>query len=157
MSSVKSVSHERHEFVHVKSDDEDEKEKKKKRDYEGDKKLKSNSLKAFSKYHVTKIEEKVHLTQKFKIKSAIDPSNGREYSLEKMLESGLIDNSTSMFYVPSTGQVLGLDEAIRSGIVVADLIDEFLETSNESFEYIQQNTSCVNEYKVDFKKSIVSW
>lgn len=88
--------------------------------------------------HVTKIEEKVHLMRKYKIKWAVDPANGRKYSLDEMLDASLIDKTTSLFYLPSTRQVLGMDEAIRSGIVFADLIDEFIEASNESFEYFEE-------------------
>ena len=94
-----------------------------------------------SRFRVTKIEEKVHLMRKYKIKWAVDPSNGRKYSINEMLDASLIDKASSMFCVPSTNEKLDMDEAIRSGIVFADLIDEFIETSNESFEYVEESES----------------
>lgn len=87
------------------------------------------------KYHVTQIEERIHLRRKYKIKWAVDPCNGRKYSLGEIAERRLIDTATSMFYVPTSREVLGLDEAIRIGWIEADLIDEFFEASNESFEF----------------------
>lgn len=95
----------------------------------------------YSKYHVTKIEEKLKLTQKYRLKWAIDPMTGQKYTIADILSLNLIDKNTTNFYIPSTRRIVALDEAIRCGIVFADLIDEYLETSNESYEYIQQSHS----------------
>lgn len=97
-----------------------------------------------SRYHVTKIEEKVHLRRKYLIKWAVDPGSGRKYTVGEMIDESLIDDETKLFVVPSTREVVGMGEAIRSGLVCADLIDdeELVETSNESFvEYVEENNS----------------
>lgn len=101
----------------------------------------NKSISSSQRYHVTRVEENVHLTRKYRIKWAVDPSNGRKYSLDEIVQSSLIDKTMRMFFVPSTRQLLDLDEAIRSGIVFAELIDEFIEASNESFEYVEEKKS----------------
>lgn len=101
----------------------------------------TTTVSSSQRYHVTRVEENVHLTRKYRIKWAVDPSNGRKYSLDEIVQSSLIDKTMRMFFVPSTRQLLDLDEAIRSGIVFAELIDEFIEASNESFEYVEEKKS----------------
>jgi hypothetical protein len=99
----------------------------------------NSKTKKTNKYHVTKVQEKVELTQKYRIIGARDPNTGIRYSLDEIVEFGLIDPNTSNYYLPSTGQLFLLDNAIELGLVNAHLIDEFIETTNESFEYIQHN------------------
>lgn len=101
----------------------------------------TTTVSSSQRYHVTRVEENVHLTRKYRIKWAVDPSNGRKYSLDEIVQSSLIDKTMRMFFVPSTRQLLDLDEAIRNGIVFAELIDEFIEASNESFEYVEEKKS----------------
>ena len=94
-----------------------------------------------TKYHITKIHEKIKLTQKFRILSAYDPNTGIIYDLSKILELNLIDRVSSSLCLPSTRQIIALDEAIQLGLINADLIDENLETTNESYQYIQNKDS----------------
>lgn len=98
-----------------------------------------NSSTNVTKYQVTKIKEKITLTQKYKIVNAFDPYTGIDYDLNKIIELNLIDENTSNYRVPSTGKLIALDEAIQNGLVIAELVDELFETSNESYQYIQQN------------------
>ncbi len=90
-----------------------------------------------NKFHVTKIQERIKFTQKYRIKWANDPNSGLTYSLNEIRKLNLIDRESSRFRLPSTGESIDLDQAIRAGIVYAELIDEFLETFNHSFEFIQ--------------------
>lgn len=91
------------------------------------------------KYRVSRSREKIKLTQKYRIINALDPNTNIVYSLNQIVTLKLINKYTSCFCVPSTGQLIALDEAIQLGYVKAELIDEFLETSNESYEFIQHD------------------
>ena len=91
------------------------------------------------KYRVSRSREKIKLTQKYRIVNARDPHSGTHYSLSQIVSLKLINKYTSSFCLPSTGQLIALDEAIQLGYVNAELIDEFLETSNESYEFIQHS------------------
>jgi hypothetical protein len=90
-----------------------------------------------NKFHVTKIQERIKFTQKYRIKWACDPNSGLTYSLHEIRKLNLIERESSRFRLPSTGESIDLDQAIRAGIVYAELIDEFLETFNQAFEFIQ--------------------
>ena len=67
----------------------------------------------------------------------------------------LINKYTSCFCLPSTGQFIALDEAIQLGYVKAELIDEFLETSNESYEFIQPNENITITNDQEQQKQII--
>ena len=89
------------------------------------------------KYRVTKIQEKLKLTQKFSILNAVDPHSGQFYDLDSIFELNLIDMDTTDFRVPSTGEIIALDDAIERGIVNACLFDEFVEKVNEKYEFVE--------------------
>jgi hypothetical protein len=97
----------------------------------------NSTPKGANKFHITKIQERIKFTQKYRIKWACDPNSGLTYSLNEIRKLNLIDRERSRFRLPSTGESIDLDQAIRAGIVYAELIDEFLETFNQSFEFIQ--------------------
>lgn len=95
----------------------------------------SSTTTTANKYRVSRSREKIRLTQKYRILNAYDPHTGRVFSLGEIVSLNLINKYTSSFLVPSTGQLIALDDAIQLGYVRAQLIDEFLETSNESYEF----------------------
>ena len=109
--------------------------------------------------NVTKKTEKLKLTQKYKILSVHDPNTGIIYNIDQIVELNLIDKSTSQLVVPSTCQFMQLDEAIQMGIVQARLIDEYFETSDESFHYVERNkcNSYLNDSIVNTKSPIVKF
>ena len=90
-------------------------------------------------YHVTSRKEKVKLTQKYSVLSAVDPVSGETYDLAAIVQRRLIDLATTDFRVPSTGQLVPLDEAIERGMVLVELFDEFVEKTNECYEYTEEN------------------
>ncbi len=87
--------------------------------------------------NVTRKRDKIKLTQRYKILSATDPNTRRHYTLAQLLDSNIFNKYTSSFCLPSTGEVLPLDEAIQKGWVHAELISECLESSNDLFRSIQ--------------------
>jgi hypothetical protein len=87
--------------------------------------------------NVTRKRDKIKLTQRYKILSATDPNTRRHYTLAQLLDSNILNKYTSTFCLPSTGEVLPLDEAIQKGWVHAELISECLESSNDLFRSIQ--------------------
>ena len=97
-----------------------------------------------SKFHVTKFQESIKHTQKYRIKWACDPNTGLTYSLNEIRRLGLIEREASRFRLPSTGETIDLDQAIRAGVVFAVLIDECLETLNQSFEFVQSDQTILN-------------
>jgi hypothetical protein len=88
--------------------------------------------------NITKIHEKIKLTQKYRILSAYDPNTNIKYNIHKMIEFKLLNKQTSSFCLPSTGSICTLDEAIERGYVNAELIDESIESSNETYETVVQ-------------------
>lgn len=87
--------------------------------------------------NVTKKHERIKITQKYRILGANDPNTGRCYSLNQLLDENILNRFTSDFTVPSTGEVLPLDEAIERGIVSAELVSESLETTNNVFSSVE--------------------
>ena len=85
---------------------------------------------------VTKTKQKVLLKQNFRIVSVKDPHTSISYDLDKIVQLNLIDKHTSQLFLPSTSQFIQLDEGIRLGIVNARLINEYFETTDESFQYL---------------------
>jgi hypothetical protein len=108
-----------------------------------------------TKYRVSRSREKIKLTQKYRILNAFDPHTGIVYSLKQIVSMKLINKYTSCFCLPSTGQFIALDEAIQLGYVKAELIDEFLETSNESYEFIQPNENITITNDQEQQKQII--
>ena len=104
-----------------------------------DEEVEENTLECVRKYHVTSLKEKVKLTQKYSIVKAVDPVTGLSYDLSAIIKGRMIDMATTDFRVPSTGQLVPLDEAIDRGMVVAELFDEQVEKTNECYEYIEEN------------------
>ena len=101
----------------------------------------SDSASNTNKYRVSRSREKIKLTQKYRILNAYDPHTGHVFSLSQIVALKLINKYTSSFQLPSTGQLIALDDAIQLGYVRAELIDEYLETSNESYEFIHDDSS----------------
>jgi hypothetical protein len=108
-----------------------------------------------TKYRVSRSREKIKLTQKYRILNAFDPHTGIVYSLKQIVSMKLINKYTSCFCLPSTGQFIALDEAIQLGYVKAELIDEFLETSNESYEFVQPNENITIPNEQEQQKQII--
>ena len=86
--------------------------------------------------NVTRKHERIKITQKYRILGATD-LNGVHYSLSELLEKSIINRFTSDFTMPSTGEVIPLDEAIERGIVSAELVCESLESTNNVFSTIE--------------------
>lgn len=87
--------------------------------------------------NLTRKHEKIKLTQRYRILSCHDPNTGRHYSLNEMLERRILNKHTSSFCLPSTGQVWPIDEAIQMGFILAELISESFESSNDLQKSIQ--------------------
>ncbi len=102
----------------------------------------TTSSATFQTRNVIRQREKIKFTQRYKILSATDPNTHCYYTLNQLLDSHLIDKNTSTFRLPSTGEILPLDEAIRKGYVYAQLVSEVLESSNDLYKSIQS----VNRY-----------
>lgn len=117
----------------------------------------SNELKG--KFQVTRKRERIKLTQKYKILSALDPNTGIKYDLDEIIELNLIDKNTSFYQILSTGELVEIDQAINLGYVQADLVEESLETSNELIEYTEQIDNIFKDesiQKLDSPKAISS-
>jgi hypothetical protein len=91
------------------------------------------------RYHVNEINERIVLTKKYRIVNARDPTTGFTYELDKIIDLNIINTETGMFCLPNTNNLIELDEAIRLGMVNVCLIDQQIESSNESFEYFEEN------------------
>ena len=105
------------------------------------------------RYHVNEKNEKIVLTKKYRILNAHDPNTGINYDLDKLLDLNIIDIDTGLFCLPNATSLIELDEAIKLGYVNADLIDQKIETSNESFEYIEVNNVKISE-NFNYNKNI---
>ena len=90
--------------------------------------------------NVTKKHEKIKLTQKYRILGAHDPNTSVNYDLAAMLELNLLNKATSEFTLPSTGASCPVDEAIQLGYVKAELIDECIESFNETYELLDDTS-----------------
>jgi hypothetical protein len=105
------------------------------------------------RYHVNEINEKIVLTKKYRIVNARDPNTGITYELNEIIDLNIINTETGMFCLPNTNNLIELDEAIRLGMVNACLIDQQVESSNESFEYFEENNMKISE-NFNYNKNI---
>jgi hypothetical protein len=105
------------------------------------------------KYHVNEINEKIVLTKKYRILKAHDPRTDTTYELDKLIDLKIIDVETGLFCLPDTASYLPLEEAISAGLVTADLIDQHVESSNESFEYFEENNLKISD-DFNYQKNI---
>jgi hypothetical protein len=73
---------------------------------------------------LTKSIENMRVTQRMRILNAYDPQTGIEYSVNEMIKLKLIDIYTATYRIPSTGEVIDLNDAIRRELVRAHIYDE---------------------------------
>jgi len=61
------------------------------------------------------------------------------HELDQIIDLNIINTETGMFCLQNTNNLIELDEEIRLGMVNVCLIDQQIESSNESFEYFEEN------------------
>jgi len=106
---------------------------------------------------VTKNKEKILLTQKYKILSVRDPNTLITYDLEQIVKLNLIDKNTGELFLPSTNNFLQIDEGISLGIINARLVNQYYETTNESFQYVGHSFKRSNDSILKAKTPIVKF
>ena len=107
--------------------------------------------------YVNKNKEKILLTQKYKILSVRDPNTHITYDLEQIAMLNLIDKNSGELFLPSTSKFLQIDEGIRLGIVNARLVNQYYETTNESFQYMGHSFKKSNDSNLKYKTPILKF
>ena len=65
-------------------------------------------------------------TQRFTIRSVVDPRTGTDVSIYQAIADGIVDQNRGIYVNPLTGDSMHIQEAMDSGRIAVDYINRYI-------------------------------